>query len=79
MNNNDFINESKKTLQRIDLINDKIKALNIIDKYQEKWDIYYNTYITKYQESWDIYSDIIYKWIIIKESLNEKEEMRYLN
>ncbi len=77
-----YIKESKQLLPRISHMKDKVKALLLILKFNNKWDIYQNDIlleVNKNEELEDIYTEIPYQYLKIYYSLSENENKQFTN
>jgi hypothetical protein len=77
-----YMKESKQLLPRISQMKDKVKALLLILKFNNKWDIYENDIlleVNKNEELEDIYTEISYQYLKIYYSLSENENKQFTN
>ncbi len=77
-----YIKEAKQLLQRISQMKDTVKALLLIIKFNNKWDMYDKQILleldtNEYLE--DIYTEIPYQYLKIYYSLNENENKQFTN
>jgi hypothetical protein len=56
---------------------DKVKALRLLDNFQEINEKEYYMFIFGDNELWDLYLDVVIKWTDINSSMTEKELDRY--
>jgi hypothetical protein len=74
-----FINDVNHTINRVSNMKDKVKALKILDMFQDKNEQDYYMFIFGDNEIWSIYNELIFKWQDIYYSLTEKESNLYGN
>ena len=67
------------TLNRVKNMNDKVKSLLILDRYEDELDSKYFKYIYADEEVYKNYMELIWQWGEIRETLTEKEHDRYGN
>ncbi len=72
-----FIDNVINVINRVSNMKDKVKALKILDFFQDKNEKYYYQYIFVDDELCSIYMDVLDKWQDIHRTLNEKEERVY--
>jgi hypothetical protein len=76
-NRKEFIKSINNTLNRVSQMKDKVKARIILDKFIDMSEENYYLYFFADEELWEIYSDILYKYRLISENMNENEIKQY--
>jgi hypothetical protein len=82
-NSLEYIKDCKNVLQRTENMKDKIKLLHILNLHEQKWDDKYlkeiYSEIKNNSELYNLYTEILYRYLIISESLNKYEIELYGN
>ena len=75
-----FITDSKNLLTRLEQLKNtkKMKWLTLYLEWDKKYDSYCEE-CRKNKDLWEIYTDALYEYILISESLTEKEAIQYGN
>lgn len=76
-NREQFIINIKNIIGRVSNMKDKVKALQLLDKFQYNTEENYYLDFFADDELWNIYSDTLIKWMEIRDKMTQKELENY--